>query len=302
MISNNKLKIISVLSSAMLWFYVIAVVNPESNSSIEDLTVNISNTVELAENNLILASDSKPTINLTLEGKISDLRKLKRENIRASIEIENPSEGQNEATVHVSTPNGIKYVLDTETIVVQLEKIISKEHTIYLELPSDKNSEDYNILTNLNEVKVSGPRSVINRVNKVIATVKEENFDINKNIGVQLKAVDYNGDIVENATFENSIIQIKLNKIEQKEVVIEPVFKTPIDNNTLVNPHKIIIYGEASALENIDKITTKPIDVKELNNKNELEVEFELPEGVSTIKKPFNDVSPENKVIISLNK
>lgn len=302
MMSKNKLKIISLLSSAMLWFYVVAIVNPNSTSSMEGLIVNISNTVELAENNLILVSDSKPTISVTLEGKISDLRKLKKENVRASIEIQNPSEGKNEATVNISVPNNIKYTLEKETIMVQLEKTISKEYDISLELPEDENITDYSIFKSINSVNVSGPRSAISKVDKVIAVISEDSFVLNKNIGVQLKAVDFKGDVVENATLENSIIQIKLNKIEQKEVFVEPIFETNINkNNISINPDKIIIYGEASTLNEIDKVYTKPINIKELNNKKEIVIEIELPENVSTIKNiSDSNIKLKNEVKISL--
>lgn len=302
--SINKLKIISLLSSATLWLYVIAIVNPSSTSSIENLPVNISNTVELSENNLILSSDSKPTVNVTLEGKISDLRRLKKENIRASIEIQNPSEGKNEATINLSVPNNVNYSLEEDTIIVQLEKTISKEYNISLELPSDKDELDYNVVKNINSVKVSGPRSVINRVNSVVATIKEDSFELNKSIGVQLKAVDIKGDIVENATLENSIIQIKLNKIEQKEVYVEPIFSSHVDSkHIVVNPEKIVIYGEQSALDAIDKISTKEISVKDLKTNGSVLVELELPDNVSTIKNiSIEDLELKNEVEILFKK
>lgn len=304
MMLKNKLKIVSLLSSAMLWLYVIAIVNPDSTSSLEGLTVNISNTVELAENNLILSSESKPTVNLTLEGKISDLRKLKKENIRASIEIQNPAEGKNEATINVTVPTNVRYKLEEDTIMVQLEKTISKEHDISISLPKDKNINDYSVSRSINSVKVSGPRSVVNKVDKVVAIIKDDSFTINKNIGVQLKAIDLNGNIVENATLENSIMQIKLNKIEQKEVYVEPVFKTNVDkNNVVVNPEKIIIYGEASVLEKVDRVYTKPINIKDLKSQNEILIEIELPEGLSTVKNISADITEiKNEVAVSLKK
>lgn len=304
MISINKLKVISLLSSAMLWFYVVAIVNPSSTSSMENLPVSISNMVELSENRLILSSDSKPTINITLEGNISDLRRLKKENVRASIEIQNPSEGKNEATIHVSVPNNIKYSLEEETIVVQLEKTISKEYNISLELPSNKDVSDYNVVKSIDSVRVSGPRSAITRVHSLVATIKEDNFELNRNIGVQLKAVDIKGNIVENATLENSIIQIRLNKIEQKEVYVEPVFSSSFDKkDVLVNPTKIVIYGEQSILDTIDKVYTSKVNVKDLKANGSILVELELPDGVSTVKNiSIEDLELKNEVEISLIK
>lgn len=302
--SNNKLKIISLLSAATLWFYVIAIVDPKSNISMEGLSVNISNTVELSENNLTLITDSKPTVNLTLEGKISDLRKLKKENIRASMEIENPSEGKNEASINISVPENIKYILEEDVIMVQLEKTINKEYEVYVEVPSILNISDYKIIKSLNLINVVGPRSAISKVDRVVAIINEDNFVLGKNISVQLKAVDLNGNVVENATLDNSIIQIKFNKIEQKEVLVKPIFNTSFNkDNIQINPNKIIIYGEAEHLNSIDVICTKPINVKELNSTKELTIEVELPENISTLKNiNDNNTDIKNEVIVSLKK
>src|SRR5699024_8671874 len=149
MIGKNKLKILSVLSSISLWFYVMAVINPESTISFEGLPVNISNTLEIAENNLILSSESKPTVNIILDGKISDLRQLKKENVRVSMEIQNPSEGKNEAVLSVSVPSNIKYKLKEDTIITYLEKTIYDEYDISVELPKDKKASDYEISTSI---------------------------------------------------------------------------------------------------------------------------------------------------------
>lgn len=300
MILKNRLKVVSVLSAAALWFYVIAIVNPTSTTSMENLHVNISNTVELSENNLILSSESKPSVNVTLEGNISELRRLKKDDIRASIEIQNPSEGKNEALVHLSVPNNIKYTLEQDSVIVNLEKTISKEFGISLNLPSSKDISDYIVSKSINKVKVSGPRSSINRVDSIVAVIKDDNFDVNKDIGVQLRAVDIKGDVVENATLENSIIQVRLNKIEQKEVTVKPVLSSNL-KNIILNPEKIVIYGEQHILDTIDTIDTEEINVRELTSRGSMFVKLILPEGVSTLKNiSTEDIEVKNEIEVSI--
>lgn len=296
MIRKNKLKLLAVLSSICLWLYVIAIVDPESTELFEGLPVNISNTVELAENNLVLSSDSKPTINILLEGRLSDLRRLKKENIRASIEIQNPLEGKNEATISISVPNGVNYKLNESNVTVQLEKNIFINKNISVELPKDKQLSDYLISLSYNSVKISGPRSAIKKVDKVVANVKDDSFALNKNIGVQLKALDSRGIEVENAVLENSIINLNIKKIEQKEVSIIPVFDKDINfENIIVNPSKIVISGESSVIKEITSLNTKEISINNLKNNDFIEIELELPEGIETLK-------ATNKILISLKK
>lgn len=305
MIGKNKLKILSVLSSISLWFYVMAVINPESTISFEGLPVNISNTLEIAENNLILSSESKPTVNIILEGKISDLRQLKKENVRVSMEIQNPSEGKNEAVLSVSVPSNIKYKLKEDTIITYLEKTIYDEYDISVELPKDKKASDYEISTSIESVKVSGPRSTIKKVDKVIAVIKEESFELNKDIGVQLKAVDSKGVDVENAILESSIIQVNIKKIEEKQIKIKPVFTEDIDiNSIIINPSKISVSGESTILEGVTEILTRPIDTKKFNETGSTTVELIIPEGISLINKNSTEDSTalENSVLITLKK
>lgn len=305
MIGKNKLKILSVLSSISLWFYVMAVINPESTISFEGLPVNISNTLEIAENNLILSSESKPTVNIILEGKISDLRQLKKENVRVSMEIQNPSEGKNEAVLSVSVPSNIKYKLKEDTIITYLEKTIYDEYDISVELPKDKKASDYEISTSIESVKVSGPRSTIKKVDKVIAVIKEESFELNKDIGVQLKAVDSKGLDVENAILESSIIQVNIKKIEEKQIKIKPVFTEDIDiNSIIINPSKISVSGESTILEGVTDILTHPIDTKKFNETGSTTVELIIPEGISLINKNSTEDSTalENSVLITLKK
>lgn len=305
MIGKNKLKILSVLSSISLWFYVMAVINPESTISFEGLPVNISNTLEIAENNLILSSESKPTVNIILEGKISDLRQLKKENVRVSMEIQNPSEGKNEAVLSVSVPSNIKYKLKEDTITTYLEKTIYDEYDISVELPKDKKASDYEISTSIESVKVSGPRSTIKKVDKVIAVIKEESFELNKDIGVQLKAVDSKGLDVENAILESSIIQVNIKKIEEKQIKIKPVFTEDIDiNSIIINPSKISVSGESTILEGVTEILTRPIDTKKFNETGSTTVELIIPEGISLINKNSTEDSTalENSVLITLKK
>ena len=306
MIGKNKLKVLSILSSICLWFYVMAIINPDSTISFEGLPVNISNTVELAENNLILSTDSKPTVDIVLEGKISDLRKLKKENVRVSMEIQNPSEGKNEAVLSVSVPNNIEYQLKEDTIITQLEKTIYNNYDVSVELPKDKKVSDYEISSSIDTVKVSGPRSIIKKVNKVVATIKEDAFTLNKNIGVQLKAVDSKGVEVENAVLESIIIQVNIKKIQQKEVNVKVAFTETLGVNAIdITPSKILISGEESLLEGIVDISTKPISINELNQRGSITAELIIPEGVSIVKDSTSNESTEtqdNSILISLKK
>jgi hypothetical protein len=263
-----------------------AVINPESKITFEEVPITISNTVDLTENELTLSLDSKPTTDVVLEGKILELRKLTKENIRVTMEIQNPSEGKNEGNLSVSVPNNIKYSLKDSTAIVQLEKDITQSFDISVELPESINKANYDIDKSFDSVDISGHRSLIKRIDKIVAVIKEENFETNKKIGVQLKAVDSKGSEIENIRFSSTIVQIKLTEMLEKEVLVNTVFDDEdeqIKDTINIFPLKVTIRGNVDLVKNIESVSTKLIDIKSLEKEKELMVELEPIDGIEFV-------------------
>ena len=251
---KNKLKIISLFTAVSLWIYVMVVVNPQSTLSMEGVPVSVSNTFELSENNLLLSTDNKLTTNITLIGKIADLKKVKKENIKANIEIQNPAEGRNEATLNISVPDSISYKLDSSTIIAYLDKSISKESAIKIKLPNGYDISDYVIYSSISKVNISGKRDVVKKVDCVIANIDKTSFELNKNIGIQLKPVDSKGNIVEGISLESTIMQVEIRDREEKEVNVVPLLKNGQSNKEInVSPNKITIVSDSETLRNINR-------------------------------------------------
>ena len=296
---KNKLKIISLFTAVSLWIYVMVVVNPQSTLSMEGVQVSVSNTFELSENNLLLSTDNKLTTNITLIGKIADLKKVKKENIKANIEIQNPAEGRNEATLNISVPDSISYKLDSSTIIAYLDKSISKESAIKIELPNGYDISDYVIYSSISKVNISGKRDVVKKVDCVIANIDKTSFELNKNIGIQLKPVDSKGNIVEGISLESTIMQVEIRDREEKEVNVVPLLKNGQSNKEInVSPNKITIVSDSETLSNINEVTTKEIDLNKLKKEGKISIDLELPNN--TFVKGNND-NNLNKVQISIS-
>ena len=296
---KNKLKIISLFTAVSLWIYVMVVVNPQSTLSMEGVPVSVSNTFELSENNLLLSTDNKLTTNITLIGKIADLKKVKKENIKANIEIQNPAEGRNEATLNISVPDSISYKLDSSTIIAYLDKSISKESAIKIKLPNGYDISDYVIYSSISKVNISGKRDVVKKVDCVIANIDKTSFELNKNIGIQLKPVDSKGNIVEGISLESTIMQVEIRDREEKEVNVVPLLKNGQSNKEInVSPNKITIVSDSETLSNINEVTTKEIDLNKLKKEGKISIDLELPNN--TFVKGNND-NNLNKVQISIS-
>ena len=106
---NYKIKIISLLSAIVLWMYVMATVDPEETKLFEDVPVTITNTSELNEKNLVIYPPKELTTSVYVTGKLSNIKKISRDDISVYGQINNPIEGNNEIHLKVSTSQRVNY-------------------------------------------------------------------------------------------------------------------------------------------------------------------------------------------------
>ena len=79
---NSKIKIISLLSAMVLWMYVMAIVDPEETKLFENIPVTITNKNELNERDLVIYPEQDLTTNIYVTGKLSNLKKVTKDDIR----------------------------------------------------------------------------------------------------------------------------------------------------------------------------------------------------------------------------
>ena len=171
---NSKIKIISLLSAMVLWMYVMAIVDPEETKLFENVPVTITNKSELSEKDLVIYPEKDLTTNIYVTGKLSNLKKVTKDDIDVHGQINNPIEGNNQIYLKVSTSQRVNYDFKNPVMIVTLEKIISEDRSIKVDITgSGKDNVDNVMLEdNINKISVSGPRSLVNKVKSVVGTVK----------------------------------------------------------------------------------------------------------------------------------
>ena len=106
---NYKIKIISLLSSIVLWLYVMATVDPEETKLFENVPVTITNISELNDKNLVIYPKKELTTSVYVTGKLSNIKKISKSDINVYGQINSPIEGNNEVYLKVSTPQRVNY-------------------------------------------------------------------------------------------------------------------------------------------------------------------------------------------------
>ena len=292
---NSKIKIISLLSAMVLWMYVMAIVDPEETKLFENIPVTITNKNELNERDLVIYPEQDLTTNIYVTGKLSNLKKVTKDDINVYGQINNPLEGNNEIYLKVSTSQRVNYDFKNPVMIVTLEKIISEDKSIKVDITgSGKNNVDNIMLQdNIDKVSVSGPRILVNKVKRVVGTVKV-NGELNDfSQSIKLEPVDANGKVVEGIELEKDSVNVNITLLTQKTV---PITLKLSDNsesgvNYTMSQNTVTIKGKKDIVDSINDIETQPVKLSEILPGTSKDIYLQVPSGITietkyiTIKK-----------------
>lgn len=293
--NNSKIKIISLLSAMVLWMYVMAIVDPEETKLFENIPVTITNKNELNERDLVIYPEQDLTTNIYVTGKLSNLKKVTKDDINVYGQINNPLEGNNEIYLKVSTSQRVNYDFKNPVMIVTLEKIISEDKSIKVDITgSGKNNVDNIMLQdNIDKVSISGPRSLVNKVKRVVGTVKV-NGEINDfSQSIKLEPVDAKGKVVEGIELEKDSVNVNITLLTQKTV---PITLKLSDNsesgvNYTMSQNTVTIKGKKDIVDSINDIETQPVKLSEISPGTSKDIYLQVPSGITietkyiTIKK-----------------
>ena len=293
--NNSKIKIISLLSAMVLWMYVMAIVDPEETKLFENIPVTITNKNELNERDLVIYPEQDLTTNIYVTGKLSNLKKVTKDDINVYGQINNPLEGNNEIYLKVSTSQRVNYDFKNPVMIVTLEKIISEDKSIKVDITgSGKNNVDNIMLQdNIDKVSISGPRSLVNKVKRVVGTVKVSGESNNFSQSIKLEPVDANGKVVEGVELEKDSVNVNITLLTQKTV---PITLKLSDNsesgvNYTMSQNTVTIKGKKDIVDSINNIETQPVKLSEILPGTSKDIYLQVPSGITietkyiTIKK-----------------
>ena len=299
---NSKIKIISLLSAMVLWMYVMAIVDPEETKLFENIPVTITNKNELNERDLVIYPEQDLTTNIYVTGKLSNLKKVTKDDINVYGQINNPLEGNNEIYLKVSTSQRVNYDFKNPVMIVTLEKIISEDKSIKVDITgSGKNNVDNIMLQdNIDKVSVSGPRSLVNKVKRVVGTVKV-NGELNDfSQSIKLEPVDANGKVVEGIELEKDSVNVNITLLTQKTV---PITLKLSDNsesgvNYTMSHNTVTIKGKKDIVDSINDIETQPVKLSEILPGTSKDIYLQVPSGITIETKYITIIknSEENAV------
>lgn len=299
---NFKIKIISLLSAMVLWTYVMAIVDPEETKLFENIPVTITNINELNEKNLIIYPEKDLTTDIYVTGKLSNIKKVSKDDISVYGQINSPMEGKNQIYLKVSTSQRISYDFKNSVMIVTLEKLVNENKNININISGNgKNDVDSIILEdNINKIMVSGPRTLVDKVKNIVGTVNVDNNLSDFSQSIKLEPVDYKGKVVEGVKLEKNSISANVTLLTEKVVPIKLNLSNNIESdiNYEISQNTVKIKGKKDIVDSIEYIESQPIDLSQLSPEIDKDVYLQIPNGIAVDKKfiTIKKVSEENTI------
>lgn len=285
--NNTKIKLISLLSAVLLWLYVMAIVDPEEVRLFENIPITINNLSELEAKELEIYPEMELTADISITGKISKLKNINKNNIHIYGDIKNPIEGQNEIYLKANTPGQVSHEIRNNILIVNLEKIISETKDIEIQLQGKSKSNVDKVITSEGEknVIVNGPRTLVEEVDKVIATLDVGSKTDDFSTEVDLIPVDKQGNIVEGVKLDKQSISVDVTLLKEKDIPIKINFiqqddKTIDLSNYIFSQDTVLVKGQKDVLENIEYIETETIDTNNISFDKDTNVYLKIPQDV----------------------
>lgn len=288
---NIIVQLVCLLLSIGLWIYVTNIENPIKSYELSRVPVEIKNADSLKDAGLVLSPNQDFYVNLKIEGNSQDLFSIDKSDFTISIDLNEfvLKKGENKIAVTIEeAPSTVKIKNSTGlTITVNTEAYETKEVPVKSKIDVISKSSYY-VATPVfspENIIVSGPESLVNRVTKVIAEGEESNAvkTIVKNY--MIIPVDENDNEVTGVELSQKWVEATIEINEGKTVPIK--IKTTGKLSSGLNLKSITsnitevgIAGPQSILNSITEIGTEVINLSEIKDTTNIEVALDMPEGI----------------------
>ncbi len=293
--NNIRIKIISLVTALALWLYVIAIVDPDEKKVIENIPITITNASEVRNDDFVIYPKEEFKTDITVQGKLSEIQKLNKNNVHIYGELINPVEGQN---------------------IVNLKTNISNRVKVKIEIPDSIKPSVEEAVPELSELEVSGPRTLVSKVDYVGALLKfdEKTDKPYEKINLSLAAYDKDDNPVDVEISEKLInvdlaftveksVPVKINYVNvdvaftvEKSVPVKINYEgEDHDRESLqLTPDKLTIEGKDDAIKSIESLETVKLGDKDLENLENKKFKISIPESVR-VKGDISELSISKK-------
>lgn len=311
---NIGLKLFALAFAIVLWLLVTNINDPVSRMTISNVQVRLLNTDLITKQGDVYSvlddSDIVPVVTVTAKRSIIDA--LDKDDIAATADV-NDLSSLDTVEIRFSSykfNNEIDSIEgSTENVKLSIEKKLTSTFTLKT-ATAGKLASGYelgSVTPEQNQVRVSGPQSVVSSISEATATVDISGATGSISTYSDIRLLDSSGNPVDTQTLTMNINSVKVN------VVVLPVKTIPVQVTTsgspadgylatgkiTADPETVSIAGKSSVLQTIEslQIPGSAVDISGADSDvtRTLDVSGFLPEGVT-----FEDSSFDGKVQVTV--
>lgn len=288
MLENKKARLfISFILAFALWFYVVGQLDPMTKKTYRDITITLANEQSLSDSGLAVLNYSDNSMRVTISGKRNVLNRLSKADIVATVDLTNAAEGTNKLPIDLKIPENVE--IDNQSlneITVNVEERITKTRDVRVFYTGGypEGSEPTTIKADPENVKVSGARSLVEKVGYVRAEIEMVDMpdELNSTTS-ELTAVTSGGSPVVQITMSDTQCKVTSIIYKTKEVGLVVPVKDESDDQytrTVTCQDTMTIKGPDDELKKIKKVSAETVDITGIKENKKVSVTPILPDGV----------------------
>ena len=305
-------KIAAILFAVVAWLAVANISDYQTTREISGIPVTQINGDVLDELDQVYDVASGDTVDIIVKGRRSVVGTLGRDDFVAIADLSTMSI-TNTVTISVdarsnSVKDEISITCVDNTMKLNLEDKITQQFPIKVTTTGDTKSgfAVSETTTTPNIVKVEGPKSAVEKITEIRASVDVDTRNASFEKEAELHIFDAYGEEIKNdkITLDVSFVKVNVEIYATKEVEIAVDLRgTPGDGygveGVVYQPQTVELVGPADALSQVETIDINDVSVSGMTEDYQTDVDIRdyLPDGVSVVGIP-----PEITVNISITK
>jgi YbbR domain-containing protein len=296
LIKNLPTILTALILATAVWVFAVIESDPtESRTYPEPLEMDIIG----LDPNLMIVNDIDREVSLTIRAPSTILNQLENETnlINVTLDLSGLAAGVHTLTPQVSiglSPTEVVRV-NPPTVFVKLESVVSTSMPIEVKLLGNP-AIGFELQTpelSVENVLVSGPQSLVESIDQIVAEVDIEDVSEDVQRTINLDALDSEGFPVEDVTLSPQIVQVNIPVTQRggyRTVVVKIVTSGQIATgyrltNIFALPPTVTIFSsDPDLVESIPGfVETTPINLNGAKEDMEIRVALNLPEGISVV-------------------
>jgi len=279
-------RLISILAAIVIWFWVFA----ERNPIIDDIVRVPLGTTELARD--LVVADQPSMVEIHFRGNANVVNRISSGDFRAYVVLDQVNVGANSVQVRINFPIGVRITdIQPSWVSVYIDQMSFRQVPVEV-IVNGQAARGYvlgDAQITPGEVLISGPGNLLDSIGRVYVSATFDNLSEDYFQYLPVLVEDTDGNLImEWVDVIPGSVSALIPVIEDVPTRIVPVLINLVGelrpglemNRVLVYPATVKIYGSRDAINETGYLTLE-VDITEIEEDTNLEVDLELPQGIT---------------------